>query len=127
MVTTLFGAIGYLKHHGVLKNEFCFPDTTVPVFRTFICNSPAGSPLSSPPSSPKPPSLSAAMGVASPLSAPSSPQLQLPAPAPVQHDLIAPLSPNNKHRLRDDACELLEKQEQPLKRSRVMEVSSLLA
>lgn len=37
-ITVLFGAVGYLKHHGVLKNEFCFPNSTNPVFRTFITN-----------------------------------------------------------------------------------------
>lgn len=37
-ITILFGAIGYLKHHGTLKNEFCFPNTNNPVFRTFITN-----------------------------------------------------------------------------------------
>lgn len=35
-VTALFAAIGYLKHHDILKNDFCFPDSALPVFRTFV-------------------------------------------------------------------------------------------
>eukprot|EP00013_Stygamoeba_regulata_P024558 CAMPEP_0177650148 /NCGR_PEP_ID=MMETSP0447-20121125/11774_1 /TAXON_ID=0 /ORGANISM="Stygamoeba regulata, Strain BSH-02190019" /LENGTH=433 /DNA_ID=CAMNT_0019152971 /DNA_START=85 /DNA_END=1386 /DNA_ORIENTATION=- len=33
-VTILFGAVGFLKHHGILKNEFYYPNTTISVFRT---------------------------------------------------------------------------------------------
>jgi hypothetical protein len=33
-VNLLFSAIGYLKHHGVLKHEFFYPKTLVPVFKT---------------------------------------------------------------------------------------------
>eukprot|EP01103_Thecamoeba_quadrilineata_P020510 TRINITY_DN8848_c0_g1_i1.p1 TRINITY_DN8848_c0_g1~~TRINITY_DN8848_c0_g1_i1.p1 ORF type:complete len:476 (-),score=94.24 TRINITY_DN8848_c0_g1_i1:34-1461(-) len=38
-ITILFGAIGFLKHHDILKNEFYYPNTSVPVFRTFISHS----------------------------------------------------------------------------------------
>eukprot|EP01098_Paradermamoeba_levis_P009744 TRINITY_DN4076_c0_g1_i1.p1 TRINITY_DN4076_c0_g1~~TRINITY_DN4076_c0_g1_i1.p1 ORF type:complete len:558 (-),score=96.34 TRINITY_DN4076_c0_g1_i1:140-1741(-) len=40
-ITILFGAVGFLKHHGFLKNEFRFPQTNTPVFRTFINTMPA--------------------------------------------------------------------------------------
>mmetsp|Transcript_41853 Transcript_41853/g.105561 ORF Transcript_41853/g.105561 Transcript_41853/m.105561 type:complete len:522 (-) Transcript_41853:123-1688(-) len=32
-LSVLFGAVGYLKHHNVLKLQFYYPNTTVPVFR----------------------------------------------------------------------------------------------
>jgi len=31
----MFGAIGYLKQHGILKNDFYFLDSNSVVFRTF--------------------------------------------------------------------------------------------
>lgn len=34
-ITIFFSAIGFLKEHGVLKSEFCFPKTTIPVFQSF--------------------------------------------------------------------------------------------
>lgn len=44
-ITALFAAVGYLKHHDILKNDFCFPNTEQPVFRAFISSSKVAAPV----------------------------------------------------------------------------------
>lgn len=34
-IIIMFGAVGYLKQHGILKNDFFFLDSNAVVFRTF--------------------------------------------------------------------------------------------
>jgi hypothetical protein len=48
-ITVLFGAVGFLKHHDVLKNEFLFPNTTTPVFRAFISSDIPGAKMAAAP------------------------------------------------------------------------------
>lgn len=134
-VSALFAAIGYLKHHDILKSEFYFPDTQQPVFRTFVPSTPAPAPAAlrsspslssfkrpsshlivapSPPPASSPPAGACAGGAAASASPPPSPSVAPPL-SPVPQD----------DRGRDRSPDLEEAPAPQIKRSRVMTIATL--
>lgn len=118
-VSALFAAIGYLKHHDILKSEFYFPNTQQPVFRTFV---PSAAPAYAPMRASAAPVVNSLKRPSIQMATPSPPAASPPASPPV----AAPLSPfPQDDRGRDRSPDVEDAPAPHIKRSRVMNIATL--